>query len=88
MWSVYVLQSRKDGGFYVGMASDVEQRVRDHNRGYNRSTQARRPFELFYVEECGSSEEARKREKFLKSGQGREFLKARAEQELRPASGG
>jgi len=89
MWCVYVLKSSKDGSFYIGMASDVEQRVRDHNRGYNRSTRTRRPFEFVYVEECSSSKEARQREKFLKSGQGREFLRAQlAGKELRPAFGG
>jgi len=75
MWFAYALRSKKDDGMYVGMASDVDRRLKDHNRGYNRSTRSRRPFELVYVEECSSGEEARKREKFLKSGQGREFLK-------------
>jgi putative endonuclease len=77
MWFAYALRSEKDGRLYVGMASDLKVRIEQHNRGYNRSTKARVPFELFYVEECGSREEARRREKFLKSGTGREFLKRR-----------
>jgi putative endonuclease len=64
-----------DGGFYVGMTSNVERRVKEHNAGYGRSTQSRGPFEIVYVERCDSRLEARKREKFLKSGVGGEFLR-------------
>ena len=74
MWVAYVMRSLKDGGFYVGMSSSVERRLKEHNSGYTRSTRSRRPFELVYVERCDSRLEARKREKFLKSGAGREFL--------------
>jgi putative endonuclease len=62
---------------YIGVTSDVKKRVEEHNRGYNQSTRSRIPFELFYVEEVGSRSEARVREKFFKSGRGREFLRAR-----------
>jgi putative endonuclease len=74
MWFAYVMQSLKDRGFYIGMSSSVERRLKEHNAGYTRSTRSRRPFELIYVERCDSRLEARKREKFLKSGAGREFL--------------
>jgi putative endonuclease len=74
---VYALQSKKDGWLYIGMTSDVKRRLQEHNRGYNRSTKARTPFELVYVVETGSRHEAREREKFLKSGKGREFLRSR-----------
>src|SRR2546428_12225996 len=77
VWCVYGLRSELHGGFYVGMSSDVKKRVEYHNRGYNRSTRSRTPFELVYIEECSSRLEARKREKYLKSGMVREFLKAR-----------
>jgi putative endonuclease len=77
MWFAYALRSKRDGWLYIGMSSDVSRRLEEHNRGYNRSTKARVPFELFYVEECGSRMQAREREKFLKSGKGREFLRSR-----------
>ena len=73
VWCVYALRSKRDDGLYVGMSSDVKSRLEYHNRGYNRSTRARMPFELVYAEECSSRLEARKREKYLKSGIGREF---------------
>jgi putative endonuclease len=75
MWFAYALRSETDGGFYVGMTSNPERRVKEHNAGYGQSTRSRGPFEIVYVERCDSRLEARKREKFLKSGVGREFLK-------------
>ena len=78
MWFAYALRSDKDRGLYVGMTSNVERRVTEHNRGYNRSTKSRGPFSLIYFEECGSRREAREREKYLKSGIGRDFLKRQA----------
>jgi putative endonuclease len=77
-WFAYVLRSQKDGGLYVGMAKDVEGRVKEHNRGYNSSTRSRVPLTLIYFEKCVSREKAREREKYLKSGKGREFLKSQA----------
>jgi putative endonuclease len=75
LWFVYALCSRKDGGLYVGMTSDAARRVEEHNRGYNRSTRSRTPFQLIYVEERESRQRARLREKFFKSGRGREMLR-------------
>jgi putative endonuclease len=77
MWFTYALQSKRDGWLYIGMTSDVNRRLQEHNRGYNRSTWSRVPFVLFYVEQCASRTEAREREKYLKSGKGREFLRVR-----------
>ncbi len=44
-------------------------------RRRNRSTKAYRPFEVIYTEDLGDRKSAREREKFLKSGSGKEFLK-------------
>ncbi len=48
----------------------------EHNNGENRSTKACKPFVLIYTEQYLIRAEARKREKYLKSGVGKEFLKA------------
>jgi putative endonuclease len=74
---VYALQSERDKGLYIGMAADVAKRLKEHNAGYNRSTRSRRPFRMIYTEECSSRIKAREREKFLKSGIGRDFLRSR-----------
>jgi putative endonuclease len=75
MWYVYVLKSLKDKNIYIGISENPEGRLLQHNKGMTRSTRLRRPFEIIYREESKSRVEARKREKYLKSGIGREFLK-------------
>ena len=87
MWVVYALRSCKDGWLYIGISSKLKERLKEHNRGDNRSTKSRAPFELFYFEECDSRLKARRREKYLKSGTGREFLKYRLK-EFVEAGGG
>ena len=74
MFYVYVLRSIVKGRRYVGMTKHLDRRLREHNEGKNRSTKGFAPFELVYVEEFEERTEARKREKYLKSGVGREYL--------------
>lgn len=57
------------------MTSNIEERIERHNRGYEKTTRAYRPFELIYTEDQATREEAREREKYFKSGVGKEFLK-------------
>ena len=57
----------KDDSFYVGIATDVDERVKRHNWGVGPEfTARRRPVELVWMEFCGSSELARQREKEVK----------------------
>jgi putative endonuclease len=72
---VYVIRSEKDGRFYVGLTSNVKKRVSQHNTGRTRSTKAYRPWKLFFFEECLNRIEARKRERYLKSGYGKQWIK-------------
>ena len=72
---VYILKSEKDGKRYIGLTGDLERRISEHNSGKVRSTKNRRPLTLIYYEEFGSKEEATKRERFYKSGRGREYIK-------------
>lgn len=75
LYWVYAIRSRS-GRIYVGMSSNVERRVAEHNRGSVFSTKGYRPWLLIYREKCGINRpDARKREKYLKSGVGKEFLK-------------
>ena len=77
MFFVYVIRSEKDGRFYVGQTSNVESRLIQHNKGMTFSTRGFRPWKLIFFEEFGTREEARKREIHLKSGSGKEFIKAK-----------
>ena len=75
MFSVYVLKSEKNGKRYVGYTSkNPEVRLHEHNTGSNKFTGRNCPFVLIYTEQYLEKTEAMKREKFLKSGQGRRFL--------------
>ena len=76
MYFVYAIQSYKDCRIYVGMCVDVEVRLKEHNSGKTRSTKGFIPWRLIYKEEVGERIEARKRELYLKSGIGKEFLKS------------
>ena len=75
MWYVYVLRSKDSPRFYTGMSSNVENRLKEHNRGKTKSTKGYRPWELVFKEDYQSIDEARKRELYLKTGIGREYIK-------------
>lgn len=75
MYFVYVLRSEKDGRLYKGFSSNLEKRIREHNSGKTKSTKGYLPWKLVYSEKVESRIEARKREKYLKSGVGRDYLK-------------
>jgi len=70
MVNVYVLQSLKDQGYYIGISKDLNKRLEKHNRGRVHSTRNRRPFKLIYKEEFDSYMLARLREKEIKSYKG------------------
>ena len=72
---VYVLRSDKFIRNYVGFSSNVEKRLADHNNGRTKSTKPFRPWKLLFIESFETKIEALQREKFLKSGQGRDYIK-------------
>lgn len=74
MYTVYVLRN-KAGKLYKGYTGNIEQRMAYHNSGLTNWTREKGPWDLVYVEEYANKQEALKREKLLKSGQGRDFLK-------------
>jgi putative endonuclease len=75
MFKVYVLKSLKNKKRYIGYTSkSTKEKLIEHNSGTNTFTRQNKPFVLIYSEEMESKNEALKREKFLKSGQGRKFL--------------
>ena len=78
MYYVYVLiseNSEKDNKFYIGITNNIQRRLQEHKSGQQKSTKARRPFRLLLEERYDDRVSARAREKYLKSGIGREFLK-------------
>ena len=73
MHYTYVLLSKRDSGFYTGCTNDVKKRILDHSRGRVSVL----PLELIYFEACLNRDDAFRRERFLKTGKGKRFLKNR-----------
>ncbi len=75
MFYVYVISSLIRTYIYVGISDDPNRRIEQHNKGYNKTTKPYVPFKTILIEEFKSRTEAREREKSLKSGSGKEYLK-------------
>jgi len=75
MFWVYIIKSQKDNKFYTGITNNVERRLIEHSIGRisTPSTLNRGPFVLVYKESFNTRKEARGKEKFLKSGAGRDW---------------
>ena len=76
MFTVYILYSIAYNKTYVGQTKDLDNRLLEHNvtaiKGF---TVSYRPWVLIHQEDYATRTEAMKREKYLKSGMGREFVK-------------
>ncbi|MEW6008555.1 MAG: GIY-YIG nuclease family protein [Candidatus Omnitrophota bacterium] len=77
MFYTYVLRSKKDKKQYTGTTSNLRKRFKEHNDNKVTSTKGRGPFELIYFEFCLNKHDAFARERFLKSGMGKRYLKNR-----------
>ena len=76
MFYIYALSSLSRNYIYVGMTKDLDARIKRHNDGREKTTRAYRPFELIFSEALSVERiEARKREKYWKSGIGKEKLR-------------
>lgn len=73
---VYLLESSIDKSWYIGFTADLNQRVKDHNNGKGgKTTRQKKLWKLIYFEGYRNKKDAVGRERFLKSGSGRRFLK-------------
>ena len=75
MYSVYVLLSESTNKLYIGQTKDLSRRLLEHETGVARYTRGRGPWKLVLSEEYSTRSEAMEREKSLKSGKGRAWLK-------------
>ena len=78
MFYVYIIQSKSTAKTYVGQTVNLEKRLQQHNDPVNNfskyTKQNKGPWTLLYKEEVQTRLDALKREKFLKSGKGRQFI--------------
>jgi len=77
MFYTYILQSLKDKQFYTGFTNDLRRRFEKYQDGKVFSTKHRRPFKLVYYEACLNKEDAKEREKYLKTAWGKRYVKNR-----------
>ena len=77
MHYVYIIKSLKDKKIYIGHTQNLMKRFQEHNSGLIKSTKNRKPFKLIYYEASNTLKDAVNREKSLKTGFGRAYLKRR-----------
>lgn len=77
MFYTYILRSKKDGRWYTGSTNNLRKRFSQHNNGTANFTKGRGPFEIIYYEACVTKEDAQAREKYLKTGMGKRYIKNR-----------
>ena len=65
-WFFYIIRCR-DNSLYTGITTNIEARLKAHNRGTGaKYTAGRRPLSLVYLETCADESQARKREAQVK----------------------
>ncbi|OGN03174.1 MAG: excinuclease ABC subunit C [Candidatus Yanofskybacteria bacterium RIFCSPHIGHO2_01_FULL_43_42] len=74
MFCVYILRSSSDKKLYVGYTNNLKRRLKEHSDGNNFSTKDRLPLELVYYEAYHNGEDAKERERFFKTGWGRQYI--------------
>jgi len=74
MITLYILQGTETHRLYVGITNNLGRRLREHRKKQSAGSRALGKFKLIHTEEFSEYSLARKREKFLKSGQGREWV--------------
>jgi len=75
MITVYAIRSLIRNYIYVGQTANLADRINRHNKGREKTTRAYKPFALIYSERFPDRITARRKEKYLKSGIGKEYLK-------------
>ena len=81
MFYVYILES-ETAEAYIGFTKNLRNRFVEHNRGVVFSTKRYMPWQLIYYEAFLNERDARRREKYLKTSQGRRMLKRKIKEYL------
>ncbi len=71
---VYILQSLRNGKYYIGSTLDLEERVKKHNLGQVYSTKRLLPLKIVFRQNYSDIQTARKIENKLKKFKRRDFL--------------
>ena len=76
MFYIYILMNNNNR-LYTGFTYDLRKRFKEHNDKKSMYTKYRGPYKLIYYEACLDENDARQREKYLKSGTGKRFINSR-----------
>ncbi|WP_092894393.1 GIY-YIG nuclease family protein [Algoriphagus aquimarinus] len=74
MFTVYAISSIGKTYIYVGMTSNLEDRLNRHNSGYEKTTRPYHPFRLIYQKDFLTRALAREYEKFIKTTRGKRTI--------------
>lgn len=74
---VYVMRNDSSGQLYTGCTGNLRKRFKEHINGESAYTNSRGPYSLVYYEACINTKDAFAREKYLKSGMGKKYIKNR-----------
>ncbi len=77
LWYTYTLYSKKLDKFYIGSTNDLKRRIKEHKSGKVHTTIRMKDWKLIYYEVCLSKKDAQNRERQLKTGFGRSYLRKR-----------
>ena len=83
MFYVYILQSLKDNGLYIGYTNNLKKRFSEHQLGQSFATKPRRPFKLIHYQAFVSQKDALETEKYLKTTRGWERIHRMLENTLK-----
>jgi putative endonuclease len=76
MFYTYAIKSKGENYIYVVLTNNPKRRIAEHNAKKGKTTRSYAPFKTILIEKYGTRIEARKREIYLKSGIGKEYLKS------------
>lgn len=71
----YVLECDKTKTFYTGATDNLERRLEQHHKGQVYYTKNKLPVSLIYFEACLNKSDAFRREKYLKTGMGKRYIR-------------
>jgi putative endonuclease len=74
MFYVYILHSKKDGKLYTGFSNDLKNRFKTHQLGFVKATKYRLPVILIHYEAFLCENDAKRRELYLKGGNGKKEI--------------
>jgi putative endonuclease len=77
MYHVYVIKSGSSNRIYIGHTKDLQKRMLQHNGGYSKATKKHQDWKIAHEEAYPTRSLAMKREKYLKTGDGRAVLKSK-----------